>query len=123
MTDLSILSDRTSLTAVRLMDIAQLRQKVISNNLANANTPGYIRQDVTFKEQLGKMLEAGDMEGIKQFDPERFDDEAMPARRDGNNIIPPMELNAMMQNGLFYNLLTRSMSTKLKILKLATQGT
>lgn len=33
-----------------------LRHKVISNNIANANTPGFKRSDVTFYEELKKTL-------------------------------------------------------------------
>ncbi len=31
------------------------QQKVISNNVANAHTPGYVRQTYDFKEVLGQM--------------------------------------------------------------------
>lgn len=38
---------------VRLaLDAAQLRHTAISNNIANANTPGYTRQKVNFEDQL-----------------------------------------------------------------------
>ena len=33
-----------------------LRQDVLSNNVANAQTPGYQAQDVTFQNQLASIL-------------------------------------------------------------------
>lgn len=37
-------------------DASWLRNEVISNNIANADTPGYKRQDVDFESQLEKAL-------------------------------------------------------------------
>ena len=38
------------------LDAAWLRQKVISNNIANANTPGFSAKRVSFEEHLAKFL-------------------------------------------------------------------
>jgi flagellar basal-body rod protein FlgB len=40
----------------RLMDVAQLRHQVISQNLANVNTPGYHQQEVSFEEAFSRAL-------------------------------------------------------------------
>lgn len=37
-------------------DASWLRNEVLSNNIANADTPGYKRQDVDFESQLSKAL-------------------------------------------------------------------
>ena len=37
-------------------DAAYIRNEVLSNNLSNANTPGYKRQEVNFETQLAKAL-------------------------------------------------------------------
>ena len=37
-------------------DAAWIRNEVISNNIANATTPGYKRQDVEFEAELEKAL-------------------------------------------------------------------
>jgi flagellar basal-body rod protein FlgB len=34
----------------RLLDASEIRQKFITNNIANANTPNYIAQDLNFTE-------------------------------------------------------------------------
>jgi flagellar basal-body rod protein FlgB len=36
---------------------SELRQQVISNNLANVNTPGFKRSDVEFTQQLAEALQ------------------------------------------------------------------
>ena len=47
-------------------DAAWLRNEVISNNIANADTPGYKRQDVNFEAQLEKALGRADEKRMDQ---------------------------------------------------------
>ncbi len=47
-------------------DAAWLRNEVISNNIANADTPGYKRQDVNFEAQLEKALGRTDEKRMDQ---------------------------------------------------------
>ena len=38
-----------------MMDLIAQRQKALGSNVANVDTPGYIRQDVDFGQYLGNM--------------------------------------------------------------------
>ena len=40
------------------MDVAALRQNVIANNIANADTPNFKRSDVNFESQLKRALDS-----------------------------------------------------------------
>jgi len=40
----------------KALDAANLRQKVIANNMANANTPGFQGQSVAFEDQMKEAL-------------------------------------------------------------------
>ena len=40
----------------KAMDASALRHEAISNNISNADTPNYKRQDVDFETQLAKAL-------------------------------------------------------------------
>ena len=40
----------------KAMDASWIRNEAISNNISNADTPGYNRQDVNFETQLAKAL-------------------------------------------------------------------
>lgn len=106
--------------AAKLMDLTQERQRVISNNIANASTPSYIRKDLEFTAELARALENGgevaDLHGIRGTLEEDLSD---TPRMDGNNVVLPKEMNAMMQNGLYYKLLARSFTTRLNILRSA----
>ena len=43
----------------RLLSASTLRQRVIADNVANQNTPGYRRQEVAFEELLREAFERG----------------------------------------------------------------
>ena len=47
------------------MSAERLRSDVISNNIANADTPGYKRQDVDFEAQLSKALGKADVDNME----------------------------------------------------------
>ena len=38
-----------------MMDLVSQRQIALGSNLANMNTPGYVRRDIDFSEYLGTM--------------------------------------------------------------------
>ena len=69
---------------VRLLGACETRARVVSANIANSNTPGYLRQVVRFEELLGQALEDGD--DPARVTPEIRPDLETPARPDGNNV-------------------------------------
>ena len=85
---------------VRLLRNADLRAKVIAGNLANQNTPAYIRREVTFEDALRETLEqGGDTSKVR---PEVQLDTSIPARPDGNNVSLEIEMNALRENKILY---------------------
>jgi flagellar basal-body rod protein FlgB len=103
------------------MDASVLRGKVISQNLANIQTPGYQRKEVNFEEQLQNMMKAkleaantqeGHMPGGKGLDlgkvsPFVFEakDETLPGEI--NNVDVDMEAAKMAENQIYYEYLTK----------------
>ncbi|MFP4164142.1 MAG: flagellar basal body rod protein FlgB [Chitinispirillaceae bacterium] len=60
------LFSKTNLPVVsKGMDAAMLRARVISNNVANVNTPGFRRVEVKFEDQMRKALDATRLEGAR----------------------------------------------------------
>src|SRR5574341_397203 len=85
---------------VRLLGACELRARVVSANIANSNTPGYVRQTVRFEELLrGELVRGHDTAGVA---PEIVTDLETPSRPDGNNVSLELELNAMRENRLLY---------------------
>jgi flagellar basal-body rod protein FlgB len=85
---------------VRLIGACEQRARVVSANIANSNTPGYVRQIVRFEELLGAELRAGG--DAAEVAPEVAHDLQTPARPDGNNVSLELELNALRENRLLY---------------------
>lgn len=104
------------------MDATALRQKVLSNNLANANTPGYIRKDVHFSEALADALGKGPDE-ISSVKPEVVDDEEAQVNAHGNSVSLQKELAAIAQNELLYNFAAEMTNQKFAGLRKAITGT
>jgi flagellar basal-body rod protein FlgB len=113
----SLAFDETTQLTNKLMEMSMERQKVIANNLANVNTPGYIRQDLDFEKRLADIVKSGNVNELQGFEGKMVEDKKDPIKLDGNNVVTPKELNNMMQNSVYYNLLTKAFSTKMSILK------
>ncbi len=112
-------------TARKLLDAAALRHKALAGNLANVETPGYKRIDLSpaFSTQLATSLKRGDLEGISNLQPTlTIDAEAGAVRPDGNNVELDRELLNVNRNALEYEVLTQFVSSSLKHLKTAISG-
>lgn len=64
-----MLFDRTNLSVVNnSLDAAMLRTRVIANNIANVNTPGYRRVEVSFEKELKDALDKTRLKGYSDND-------------------------------------------------------
>jgi flagellar basal-body rod protein FlgB len=106
----------------RLLSAAELRHKVLAANLANADTPGYVRRDVRFEDLLRDALQRGSTRA-QDLEPQVVLDTASPARRDGNNVALESELNALRENRLLYETYATMLSGHFELLRTAiTEG-
>ena len=112
------LIDNTQLGLERAISGAGLRQSVLANNLANAETPGYRRMDVNFHDALAQAMGSNDSATIDavQFTPQQ-DSQAM--RADGNGVDIDTESAAMAKNGLEYDALLSVAKARIQILQSA----
>ena len=108
-------TENTTVVLAKMMEFARQKQEVTAHNLANANTPGYIRQKLDFEDAM----KAASPEEVKDVTAQRVDDFSNAKRLDGNNVKSSQELNDMMQNSIFFQLSAKAMSTKMSILKAA----
>ena len=59
-----MLFDKTNLPVIKgTLDAAMLRSRTIANNIANVNTPGYRRVEVSFEEALRTALDKTRLKG------------------------------------------------------------
>ena len=50
---------------VKSLDASMLRARTIANNIANVNTPGYQRVEVSFEDELRKALDTTKLKGTR----------------------------------------------------------
>lgn len=101
-------------------DASWLRNEAISNNIANADTPGYKRQDVAFESELKKALGSRRNESmdakVAKVKTSRLntvpytDSEDFSYRLDGNNVDPENENVILAANQLKYQGLIMSIN-------------
>ncbi len=84
----------------RLMDVAQLRHRVISQNLANVNTPGYHQREVSFEDAFARALGKQGEKGALQVAPRVVEAQGGVARQDGNTVDLDRELGNLNKNSL-----------------------
>ncbi|HVJ68303.1 MAG TPA: flagellar basal body rod protein FlgB, partial [Caulifigura sp.] len=98
----------------QLMDATALRQQAVSHNLANLNTPGYQRLEVSFEDQFQKALSgAGDVsraEGIKAKVEVSKD---ASARSDGNTVDLDKEVGELQRTALMFQTYTKLLEARL----------
>ena len=96
-----------------------LRQKAISNNIANLETPGYRRMDVKFEELLAQCVTSGDPSKFQKIVPQIYRPERTPVKSNGNDVNYETEVGQMIKNSIRHKALVRLLTRKFKQLELA----
>lgn len=92
------------------------RREVISNNVANSETPGFIASRVDFEDNLRKAMDRGDLS-----------DPGTPGSRqtadapgiNGNNVLLEKELTDMIRTNLLSDIMINTYNAKLQMLRSA----
>jgi flagellar basal-body rod protein FlgB len=110
------LFDNTQLALHRAISGAAMRQEVLANNLANAETPGFRRSDVDFHSTLAQAMKTGEAAAIEStsFSPQQ---ESQVMRADGNGVDIDVESANMAKNGLEYDALIAVSKARVMIFK------
>jgi flagellar basal-body rod protein FlgB len=99
------LFDVTSAALEVAMRGSEMRQAALSNNIANVNTPGYKRSDVSFEDSLASALGsggAGAEADVSAVSPSSVTDGSTSMRNDGNNVDIDLESTKLAQTQLLF---------------------
>jgi flagellar basal-body rod protein FlgB len=88
-----------------MMDLISQRQRALGSNLANMDTPGYVRRDINFSDYLGSMNSPLETKLSEKLGPSGVIEE-----RKYEEIDPANELMELQENSLLYTMATRRMS-------------
>ncbi len=107
------LIDSTQLALEAAMRGSMQRQALLTNNLANADTPGYEPGDVDFQSQLDAAIQNGQSPSQVTFAP-AVSPQTVSA--DGNGVSPEQTEANISENGLLYGELTQVAAAREQIL-------
>jgi len=132
-----IVNNRKLQILEKAMDAAALRHEVLANNIANVNTPGFKRSDVSFERELQTVLgqqttfraktssprhfqfAAGSLAELK---PRLIQENRTVFRNDGNNVDIDAEMAEMTENTVLYSVLSQQVLKEFNSLKQVIKG-
>ncbi len=98
-----------------------MRHRVISQNIANINTPGYRAKEVLFEDELARRLATPtSQQTLNQ--PVIQEAATREARFDGNTVDIDLEMTALEKNSMMYQAYTELLSSKISMMKSAITG-
>ena len=105
-----------------LMDVAELRHRVISQNIANVNTPGYHRLDVEFERELAKAMQTSDRSALPEITPRIVKDDSASVRADGNNVDVDRELGQLNKNAMLFQMYSQLLRSQFDAMRRAIEA-
>lgn len=112
-----------------------IKNQVISNNIANVETPNFKRSDVEFSELLKESLTSQKLRGyitnpkhipigplpLEQIKPEIVQENKTSMRLDGNNVDIDAEMSNLAKNQLYYYSLVQRVNGELNTIMVAVK--
>lgn len=118
-----LIFDNTTLVLGRAAQFASQRQVLIANNVANADTPGFIRQDMAFKDQLAAAIDGPrsggrtEREEVLRAQGRTYTEFPTSLRMDGNSVNMDTEMARLSENALEYVALMNILGRKVDMVK------
>lgn len=116
--------DKSTNLLEKMLDVSAVKHQVIANNIANINTPGYKKLEVSFSDQLEKAVKEGSKNSFGSFQPKIVisKENGETIRNDGNNVDVDKEVTSLVRNTLSYNIYTQLMAKKMDMVKSAIES-
>jgi flagellar basal-body rod protein FlgB len=106
----------------KLLDVANLRHRVIAQNIANIDTPGYQRLEVAFEDAFAQKLAAPGGTAALLVQPQVVLGAGESERVDGNNVDLEAELGRLTKNSLLMNAFTQIIASRVAAQRAAIAG-
>jgi flagellar basal-body rod protein FlgB len=107
----------------KMLDVANLRHQVIAQNVANVNTPGYHRLEVSFEDVFARQMQRGgpQQKAALEIAPQIVEGGG-PERVDGNNVDIDAEMGRLTKNALLMNAFTQILASRISAQRAALAG-
>ncbi len=113
---------------IKGLDALWMRQRVISNNIANATTPGYKSKSVEFENVLKSVLDRDNIDkgtlerAASKLNPELVERDWISDSEDGNNVVLDKENIELARAQLQYSALVTALNAQISRLRYAITG-
>jgi flagellar basal-body rod protein FlgB len=105
--------DRVAGKLEQYLDLLSARQKLVTSNIANADTPGFKTKDIDFQTEF--------MNALAGVAPHTSEVPGLRARNDGNNVSIDREARLLAENDLRFNIATNLLRAQIRTVKEAIQ--
>ncbi|MBQ3102279.1 hypothetical protein IJC60_04660 [bacterium] len=95
----------------RVMDMLSHKQQLIASNIANMDTPGYVRKTMSFSDYLGTSASPLEAKINDKFGPVPYSTET------GEAVNPAEEIADMQRNYVLYSIASKEMNSTITKLK------
>ncbi|MFZ9001582.1 MAG: flagellar basal body rod protein FlgB [Bacteriovoracaceae bacterium] len=131
------IEDKTLKALATSLKFRQMRQELISSNIANAETPGYKAKRIDFEEALARALDVDGQMGMDSNDSEHYDvgsggfnnlepkiynDPNGIVSENGNTVDKDDEMAKMAENKILYDASVQLLNKKLGLMKYIIGG-
>jgi len=106
--------DRVSQQLEKYMDLVAARQKLVTANIANIDTPGYRTKDIQFQQEFQSLAEGET--------PRVVDVPNLKVKNDGNDVSLDREARMLSENNLRFTLAENILHDRIKEIRSAIQG-
>ncbi|MCB4203752.1 flagellar basal body rod protein FlgB [Deferribacterales bacterium Es71-Z0220] len=117
------------------LNVSSLKNKVIAENIANIDTPGYKSKNIDFKKAMQEYFSGGQKLSLKTTDEKHIKSSGSSAgfintefrnspslRNDGNDVNIDLEMYELSANGVLYSELSQLTGYQFTKLKTAITG-
>ncbi len=130
-------NDKTLKALASAIKFREMRQEIISSNVANSETPGYKAKRLDFESALARALDVDGEMGMKvenglhydvgsggfdNLQPELINDPNGIVSEDGNTVDREAEMAKMTENKIMYDALVQLVNKKMGLMKYAVQS-
>jgi flagellar basal-body rod protein FlgB len=127
-------NDKTYQALATALNFREMRQEIISSNIANANTPGYKSMNLDFEGALARALDVDGNRsmntsesnhynvgngGFDNLSPEVYEDPNGVVSENGNTVDVESEMSRMAENKLMFDTTVQLLNKKIGLMKYA----
>ncbi len=97
------------------------RNELISNNIANSDTQGYLSKDINFEKVINEYLSASKADYKSEVDPENIKyriehKRGLDVKSNGNNVDMDKEMVSLAENQMKYDLVSQALKFQLNLI-------